>query len=66
MRTQIMTFSGIDADKVQTFLSAVIGRQADMTVDASTKTITLTDTGSHVHAAAGLLQTLEKQAGDHP
>jgi type II secretory pathway component GspD/PulD (secretin) len=66
MRTQIMTFSGIDADKVRTYLSAVISPQADIQISASSKTITLTDTGSHVHAAASLLQTLEKQADAHP
>jgi type II secretory pathway component GspD/PulD (secretin) len=66
MRTQIMTFSGIDPDKVRTYLSAVINPQADMQVNAASKTITLTDTGSHVHAAASLLQTLEKQADPHP
>jgi type II secretory pathway component GspD/PulD (secretin) len=66
MRTQIMTFTGIDPEKVRTYLSAVIGSQADMQVNAASKSITLTDTGSHVHAAASLLQTLEKQADPHP
>jgi type II secretory pathway component GspD/PulD (secretin) len=66
MRTQIMTFTGIDAEKARMYLSAVIGKQAEMQVTASTKTITLTDTSTHVHAAAALLQMLEKQAADHP
>lgn len=44
----------------------MIGRQAEITVNAATQTITLTDTGTHVHAAAALLQTLEKQAEGHP
>jgi type II secretory pathway component GspD/PulD (secretin) len=66
MRTQIMTFTGLDPDKVKTFLSAVVGRQAQLDVNSGARTITLTDTGSHVHAAAALLQTLEKQAEEHP
>jgi type II secretory pathway component GspD/PulD (secretin) len=66
MRTQIMTFSAADPEQVRTLISAVIGRQAEMSVNASTMTVTLTDTGSHVRAAAALLQTLDKQAGGHP
>jgi type II secretory pathway component GspD/PulD (secretin) len=67
MRTQIMTFTGLDPDKVKTLLSAVIGRQAQLDVNSGARTITLTDTGSHVHAAAALLQALEKQAEEqHP
>jgi type II secretory pathway component GspD/PulD (secretin) len=66
MRTQSMTFSRIDAEKVRTYLSAVIGKQAEISVNPVTKTITLTDTATHVHAAAALLQTLEQQAQDRP
>jgi type II secretory pathway component GspD/PulD (secretin) len=66
MRTQIMTFSKMDAEKVRTYLSAVIGKQAEISVNAGTKTITLTDTETHVHAAAALLQTLEQQGQDRP
>jgi hypothetical protein len=65
IRTQIMPFGKTDPDKLRTFLAAVIDRDAPLTINPTTKTITITDTSTHVRAAAKLLQLLESQGSDN-
>ena len=61
-RTQVMTFKAVDPQKATDTIVSVVGKQAEITVNPSTKTIIITDTASHVHTAAAVLQMLEKQA----
>jgi type II secretory pathway component GspD/PulD (secretin) len=63
-RTQVMTCTLVDPEKARESILSVVGKQAEITVNASTKTIIITDTSSHVHTAAAVLQMLEKQAAD--
>ncbi len=61
-RTQVMTYKAVDPQKASDTIVSVVGKQAEITVNPATKTIIITDTASHVHTAAALLQMLEKQA----
>jgi type II secretory pathway component GspD/PulD (secretin) len=63
-RTQVLTFDAVDPDKARDMIVSVVGKQAEITVNPSTKTIIITDTGTHIHTAAALLQALEKQAAE--
>jgi len=65
-RTQVMAFNAVDPQKAKDALVSVIGKQAEITVNPSNKTIIITDTASHVHIAAALLQMLDKQAAENP
>jgi type II secretory pathway component GspD/PulD (secretin) len=62
LRTQIMSFGLTDPDKLRTFLTAVVGKDAKIAINPGNKTVTLTDTSTHVRAAAKLLQLLASQA----
>jgi type II secretory pathway component GspD/PulD (secretin) len=64
-RTQVMAFQAVDPQKAADTIVSVVGKQAEVSVNSSTKTIIITDTASHVHTAAALLQMLEKQAAEN-
>jgi type II secretory pathway component GspD/PulD (secretin) len=64
LRTQIFTLKSIDPATVKETVSAVLGKRADVTVNSSTRTMIITDTSSHIHTAAALLEVLDKQAGE--
>jgi len=64
-RTQVMNVKAADLQKTRDTIVAVVGKQAEITVNPANKTIIITDTASHVHTAAALLQMLEKQAADN-
>jgi type II secretory pathway component GspD/PulD (secretin) len=64
-RTQVMTLKAVDPQKAHDTLVAVLGKQAEITINPSNKTIIIADTSTHVHMAAALLQMLEKQAADN-
>jgi Flp pilus assembly secretin CpaC len=59
-----MSVTNVDPEKARAMILGVVGDQADVTVNPSTRSIVITDTATHVHTAAALLQVLEKQAGD--
>ena len=63
-RTQVMTLKAVDPQKANETLVAVLGKQAEITVNPANKTIIITDTSSHVHTAAALLRMLETQAAE--
>ena len=64
-RTQVMTLKAVDPQKANDTLVAVLGKQAEIIVNPSNKTIIITDTSSHVHTAAALLRMLETQAAEN-
>lgn len=61
-RMQVLTFKAVDPEKARAMILSVVGAQADITINVSTKKMVITDTSTHVHTAAALLQALEKQA----
>ena len=64
IRMQVITLVRLDPKKAADTVSAILHQPADISIYEPTKTLTITDTGSRIHAAAALLQILEKQAAD--
>jgi type II secretory pathway component GspD/PulD (secretin) len=62
LRTQIMSYNNTDPDKLRTFLTAVVGKDAKITINPGNQTVTITDTSTHILAAAKLLKVLETPA----
>jgi type II secretory pathway component GspD/PulD (secretin) len=62
LRTQIMPFNKTEPEKLQTFLTAMVAKDVKIAINPGNKTVTITDTSTHVRAAAKLLQLLESQA----
>jgi len=44
----------------------VLAKKADITLNPARKTLILTDSATHIHAAAAILQLMEKQAKPNP
>ena len=61
-RTQVMVLKNADVEKARDMIVAIVGRQAEVTINVPTKTLIITDTSSHVHTSAALVTQLEKEA----
>jgi type II secretory pathway component GspD/PulD (secretin) len=61
-RTQVMVLKNADVEKARDMIVAIVGKQAEVTVNVPTKTLIITDTATHVHTSAALVTQLEKEA----
>jgi len=60
LRTQVMVVKNVNLEKYRETISAVLGKEASININAETKTLIVTDTGTHIHTLASLLQVLDK------
>jgi type II secretory pathway component GspD/PulD (secretin) len=61
MRTQIITVKNVDLEKYRDMITAVLGKQASININADTKTLMVTDTSTHVRSLVSMLQLLDGQ-----
>jgi hypothetical protein len=61
IRTQIMTVKNLDLEKYRGTITSVC-KDATLEINAETKTLIITDTGTHIHTLAVVLQVLDNQA----
>lgn len=62
IRTQVIALKNLELTKAKDIVASVLGKGADITVNEDRKTLILTDTATHIHSAAVVLQILENQA----
>jgi type II secretory pathway component GspD/PulD (secretin) len=62
LRTQVMTVKNVDLVKYADMLTDVMSDGAAIDINPDTKTVTATDTSTHIRVLAAMLQRLEKQA----
>jgi len=62
LRTQVIPLTHVDPEKARQLVVPVLDQKADITVNAGSKTLIITDTNSRIRTAVSLLQVLEKQA----
>ncbi len=62
LRTQVITLKYLDIAKAHDIVASVLAKSADITISPDRKTLIITDTDTHVHSAATVLQILENQA----
>jgi type II secretory pathway component GspD/PulD (secretin) len=62
LRTQVIPLVAIDPDRARETITPVLDKSADIVINNINHSLIITDTATHIHTAAALIEVLEKQA----